>query len=237
MANQQPTGFENYPSQSERDGISDELPPPPQVAVTPYRPPVVASPSPPRGFGRRGLIGLVIGVPVAGVLGSVILSRGGASVEGSGWATEGTYDSGESNGYLDVGGEQYTASTPDGWESVGGSGDEAIVTNGNNRLLALAITDDGSQDVTDQLLDLVEEYRGKFKGSLGEPVDTSSTDVRRATLTATGSLDGKDARIRADLWIDSADNGLLVIQTLTARKGSRMATEAQSMADELSSGF
>ncbi len=237
MANQQPTGFENYPAQSPRDSVGDGLPSRPAPAeVTPHQAPVVFSPSPRSGLPRRGLIALAIGVPVAGVIGSMIFSRGVGS-EASGSATEGSDDSGGSDGYLDVGGEQYTTAIADGWESIGGSGEEAILTNGSNRLLALAITDDGSQDVTDYLLGLVEEYRDTFKGRLGQPVDTSSTDVRRATLAATGNLAGKDARIRADVWLDSSDNGLLVIQTLTARKGSRIATEAQSMADELSSGF
>lgn len=241
MTSQPPTGFENYPFQSERDGISDPAPAPP-AAVTPYRPPTVGAPPPPppSGFGRRGLLGIIVGVPVVVVLGGTIFRSGeelaaypDATASEPEWIDDEYYESGD---FLDVGG-QYSTQIREGWETVSPDGDTAILAQGSNRFLALAITYDGFQQATDQLLDLVEQYRGTFKGRLGEPIDTSSSNVRRATLTASGTVGGDDARLRADLWIDSDDNSLLVIQTLTARKGSRVAAEAQSMADELSSGF
>lgn len=238
MTSQPPTGFENYPFQGERDGISDPEPASP-AAVTPYQAPTAGPPpQPSRGLGRRGLLGLIIGVPVAGVLGSVVFRAGGgeAGAEATASATEWIDDDYDSGDYLDVGG-QYSAQIREGWESVTPDGDEAIVARGSSRVLALAVMHDGSQEVADQLIDLVEEYRGRFKGSLAEPLDTSSSDVRRATVTASGSVGGDAARLRADLWIDDEDNGLLVIQTLTARKGSKVAADAQAMADELSAGF
>ncbi|MCA0297116.1 MAG: hypothetical protein LCH96_17730 [Actinobacteria bacterium] len=237
MTSQQPTDFENYPVSRQPDAISD----PPPVAVTPYLPPSLSpAPQPSGGLGRRGLLGLLIGVPVAGLLGAAVFGAGAgegrpeATASASEWIGG---DDSESDSYIDVGGEQYTATIPDTWESINTEGDEVVVTRGNNRLLALAVTDDGARQVTDQLDELVAQYHGPFKGKLGEAVDTSSSDVRRATLTAKGTYNGAEARVRADLWIDGEDNGLLVIQTLTAGKDSKIAREAQAIADELSSDF
>lgn len=232
MAGQQHTGFETYPFDGEGERIADPDPAPPGQ-VTAYRAPQPTSPpgEPRGGIGRRALLGLIIAVPVAGAVGlAVSRSESGAATG------EATASAVPGSGYLDVGGGMYTAMVPEGWELDGS--DVAIVTRGNNRLLALDVSDDGSAEITDQLLDLVGEYRGTFKGALGEPVDTSSASVRRATLTADGTVGTDGARLRADLWIrDDEDGGLLVIQTLTARKGSRIAVESQSMADELSAGF
>lgn len=242
MTSQPPTDFENYPLQRERDGISDPAMPP-AAPLAPYRPPTVGpspQPQPSTGIGRRGVLSLIIGLPVAGVLGATLFSlsgEGASSGDATAEASEAIeIDPDESGDYVDLGG-QYSAQVPEGWESVTPEGDETVLVHGDNRLVALIVTPDGSQGVTDQLFDLVEEYRGRFSGDLPEPIDTLSSDVRRATLTTTGSVGGDGARLRADLWFDVADNGLLVIQTLTARKGSRIAAEAQAIADELTAGF
>jgi hypothetical protein len=132
-------------------------------------------------------------------------------------------------------GEYLSADLPEGWEVVEETADGLVIARGTNRVEARLVAPvDG--EVADALPALADEWRDRFVGDLGEAVDTTGDDyVARATLTATGTAGKRDARFRADLWqAGQADTALLIVQVLTAGKGSDAEAGAKAFAAELS---
>jgi hypothetical protein len=204
--------------------------------VTAYRAPDVMPP-PPSGGGssRRGVLGLLIALPVGAVVLSAMNARSDASPEG--WATT-SVDTGEDPDFIgdtiEVGG--HSADLPDGWSVDSDHADHVVVTNGANRLLAYSFTADPSDQATDLVSALVKRRQAGFTGKLGDPED-SSDDVQRATVKASGTFSKKPAKLTGRLWIDAEGAALLVVRILTAKSGSDIAQEAGDMTDALSSDF
>nr|WP_300145880.1 hypothetical protein [Propionicimonas sp.] len=233
--------FEVYPPAAE--AIEQPVPPEPtweqpgveppvqRYQVTPYVPP----PTPPRaGPSRRGVLGLVVAVPVVAVwLGSVNNSR--TSSYGEDEETDDGYLSSDDTtaGGATMWIRDDTFELPDGWEATQISDAEAVATNGASRVQAYRFDADAADSAADLVSALVSRRLGAFKGDLGKPVDEVDGDVQRATVKGSGKLSGKAARLVGTLWIDADGNALLVVKIVTARKGSDIAQEAQAIVDEL----
>jgi hypothetical protein len=226
VTSQPPTGFENYPDAATPLDTRTADPVPP-VAVLPHQP---APPSAPRRLSRRGLIGLGVGIPAAGLVGA-LLARGHAASSASGEATAEATAS--EDGMLWVG--EFSAGLPSGWRLSEEDGNLAV--RGANQVRATDTYDDGSQSLPDLLTRLVEENRGNFTGELGRARDLSNESVNHAGLAANGKLNNSAARLQADLWTDINGSGLLTIRVLTVEEGSAIAAQAQAIVDELSAGF
>lgn len=260
MTSQQPTQFENYPREPGDSApatpassvIPESTPPPvweqppvespaPVLPVSTYRAPQVSAPQTTSAEpSRRGALGL-FGALGVGVVVLVFASRAGTD-SGTGEDDSGNYipddsddsdDSGSSGETVDVG--DYSADVPDGWSSKSMSGDEAVFTHGSNWVWAYAFTADDGDQAVDKLPDLVRARAKKF--TLGDAEDDSGGDSQHAQLTGSGKISGKKARLNADLWIDSESSALLVIQALTGAEDSAAASDAQGIADSLSSDF
>lgn len=235
--------FEVYPPAAE-SGLADPPAPATQsweqpdtepaiqrYQVTPYVPP---PPIPSRaGSSRRGVLGLVVAVPVVAVwLGSVNNSR-----------TSMPYDEETDDGYLSPDDTTEDGATmwigddafelPGGWDVTQVSDTEAVATNGANRVQAYGFDADTADSAVDLVAALVSRRLGSFKGELGKPADESEDDVQRATVRASGKLSGKPARLIGTLWIDADGNALLAVKIVTAKKGSGIAEEAQGIVDLL----
>jgi hypothetical protein len=192
------------------------------------------------------VVSLLVAVPIGGLILATITKGFNSSRDGSAgewpsdWATPAGDDSGSggtgNSDTLEVG--QYSAQLPEGWSIESGTGDQVVASRGANRLLADTFTVDPDADRAIDLIGaLVKHRQGAFTGSLPSPTDFSSGDVQRAGLTAAGKVRGKPATLKAQLWIDAVGDALLVIETLVAKPGTKVAAEADGMVAELSEGF
>lgn len=214
-----------------------EQPDPPAASassVTSYPPP----PPPPLarpGLSRRDALGVIVGVPLAGIALVSLVSGGSVSVDEGGEVS--TYeDSSFGSSSIDIG--SYSVDVPDSWSQEWSDSGEAILTNGLNRVQLYNFTvNDG-----DQALDLVEGLvrqrmkAAKFAGTLGSAVDESDL-VQRASVTAGGKLGKKAARAIGQLWIDDVGDALLLVRILAAKEGSAVSEDAQTMVDQLEAEF
>ncbi|MGC3993839.1 MAG: hypothetical protein QM779_07000 [Propionicimonas sp.] len=247
MSDQEPNRFENYPAQTpEPSGTTDGQPAAgtgTPYHITPYHPPSVSAPSTASGTGRRNLLGLVIGVPVAlgviGWLGRASDSQGYDPYPEypGGFATEDDTGSetDEETPALAVG--PWAADVPDGWDLTSLSTDEAVSSHGANWVQAYAFTADEDDRASDLITALVRRRKATFEGDLSDPVSSMADGVQHATVSATGTVSGKKARLKGHLWIDLDAEALLVVRVLTAKSGSTTAEEAQAMVDQLAGEF
>ena len=246
---QPPVRYENYPPDD--SSTPDEHTP----VVRPYVPETVPPPPVSSGTSRRAVVGLVIGIPVAGIFFSAMAMNSNAW-NGSGNHfgypddsdntdnpddTDNSDDPGETGdpGSFDeefsVG--SYTATAPAGWTVYDDGSGTVEVTNGANRLTAVSIDTATSAFAVEEIAHLAKRHYVGFSGKIGAPVDRSSADLQHATMDGTGKFNGKTARLMVELWIDDEGSGLLVTRVLTAKVASAIAVEAQQMLDELSGDF
>jgi hypothetical protein len=173
-----------------------------------------------------------------GVAFLVVASRGGRGTEVDPSVDPYAEDPPDSGATVDVG--DYATELPDGWEytaTSNGSENQAVFTDGPNRVLAYAFAA-GDDDVATELLPaLVKRRLNGFAGTLGEPDDESGGGPQWARLLASGTLSGKRVRLIADLWLPTLGDALLTVQVLAAGEGSSIADAAQGIVDALSSGF
>ncbi len=248
MSTQPPVRFENYPpdDSASRPGSADEHTP----VVRPYVPDTIPPPPARDGNSRRTLIGLVVGIPVAGILLSVFAANGSSSPGPDGYLPdypEYTADPEYTEDPVDpvdaepveeefsVG--DYSATVPAGW-TVNDDGSGAVeVTKGANRLAAVSIETATSTLAVEEIARIAKPHHPGFKGKVGTPVDRSSAALQHATMDGTGTFKGKAARLLVELWIDEDGAGLLVARVLTAKVASAISRQAQGMVDELSGEF
>lgn len=244
MSTQPPVRFENYPPDDSagRSDLADEHTP----VVRPYVPDTIPPPPARDGNSRRTLIGLVVGIPVAGILLSVFAANGSPDPGPDGYLPD--YPSSEATAApvdpedaepveeeFSVG--DYSATVPAGWtvNDVGGGAVE--VTKGANRLVAVSIETATSTLAVEEIARIAKPHHPGFKGKVGTPVDRSSAALQHATMDGTGTFRGKAARLLVELWIDEDGTGLLVARVLTAKVASAISRQAQGMVDELSGEF
>ncbi len=248
---QPPVRFENYPP-------DDSATPDGSAQHTPVIQPFVPDPIPPpasggRASSRRTIIGLVIGVPVAGIILSAFAARSNRPVDDgtdppyfeddTDDSDDGSDDPG-SDGEGDPGSDgeeftvgEYTANAPAGWTVNDDSTDIVVLTKGANRLTAVSLDAGTSTLAVDDIAHLSKRHYAGFKGTVGDPVDRSSADLQHATMDGTGKFSGKAARLLVELWIDDEGSGLLIAIVLTAKVASVVAREAQGILQDLSEGF
>lgn len=247
MSSQPPTRYENYPPEQEgaplAGGLDDAVQPPVPV-VRPYVPEIVATPVA-RGIGRRGMIGLAIAVPLAGIIAIMVMDQAGSTEMGPfpedpGYSGEIPPDPQEeeppTETEVTVGGS-YSATVPAGWQYVEDDGGGIEFTKGTNRVSASSIEVPPATLAVDELEVLVKAHRLGFTGKLAAPVDHSAGDVARASMAGTGRFRGRTARLLAELWIDGTGSGLMTTRILTDPPSSAVAGEAQQMVDDMSRGF
>ncbi|HSK33198.1 MAG TPA: hypothetical protein VK903_06910 [Propionicimonas sp.] len=248
MSTQPPVRFENYPPDDSagRSDLADEHTP----VVRPYVPDTIPPPPARDGNSRRTLIGLVVGIPVAGIILSVFAANGSTTPGPDGYLpdyTEYTEDPEDPEAPVDpedaepveeefsVG--DYSATVPAGW-TVNDDGSGAVeVTTGANRLAAVSIETATSTLAVEEIARIAKPHHPGFKGKVGTPVDRSSAALQHATMDGTGTFRGKAARLLVELWIDEDGTGLLVARVLTAKVASAISRQAQGMVDEMSGEF
>lgn len=248
MTSEQPARFENYPP-TDLTGPSPDAPTfdpvvDPPITITPYVPPPVATTAS-AARGRRGFLGVLAagGLGIAGLAIVGTAANSGQPVEegpdpGT-WYTEAP-DPGEDDettGDETVWAGDYTLTLPAGWKVVSSIGDEAIVAQGRNRLLAWGFSVDETDRAVDLVSSLVNNRRGGFTGRLTPPDDLSDEDVQRARVTASGKAGKNAANLTGQLWIDSGGNALLVVTTVLAKAGSGITTAVDAMVEDLSGNF
>jgi len=210
--------------------------------VTAYRAPQVPPPSGGEGPNRRSVIGLVLGVPLAGFI-LAQWSRAAGRDAGDPWV-EGTgaddptddADQSDTGSSIEIG--AYTLNLPDGWSEQWLDSGEVALTNGSNRLQVLSFTANEGEAATDLVDGLVKRRlkASKFTGTLGRPLDQSD-GVDRALVKAVGKVGKKKATLVGQLWIDDVADALLLVRVLTAKNGTPVADDAQSMVDDLEGQF
>ena len=236
---QPPVRYESYPPDD--SATADDHTP----VVRPYVPDAIPPPPATEGTSRRTVVGLVIGLPVVGIILSAIASGNSAGRTGGMGAdlpedpyteyTEDPVDPGSFDEEFSVG--SHTATAPSGWTVHDDGSGTVEVTNGANRLTAVSIDTATSTLAVEEIAHLAKRHHGGFTGKLGDPVDRSSADVQHATIDGTGKFQGKAARLMVELWIDDEGSGLLVVRVLTAKVASVISTEAQEMLEEMSGDF
>jgi hypothetical protein len=240
---QPPVRYENYPPDGSTTpaGSTDENTP----VVRPYLPATIPPTPPSDGSTRRTVLGLVIGIPLVGLLFSAVGFNGNRS------GPDPTFGQDPGVNYPDMNGPNpenadptqmsigpYYASVPAGWTSIDdGSGTTAEVTNGANRLTAVSIETATSSIAVEDIARQSSGLYPGFTGKISDPVDRSSANLQHATMDGTGRYQGKAARLMVELWIDDNGSGLVVARVLTAKVSSRISTEAQEMLEELSGNF
>lgn len=237
---QPPVRYENYPpDDTSPPSLTDEQVP----TVRPYVPEAIPAPQGGYGTPRRSVVSLVIGVPLALVLFSAVASSGNSiGTMGDDYpfaeaTAEETEDSGqgtdESGGWMfSVGG--HSASAPEGWTVTEDGGDVVRVTKGTNLLTAVSLELAASSVAVEEVPHLAKKWHAGFTGKIGTPVDRSSAERQHATMDGHGKYRGKAARLLAELWVDDAGMGLLVVRILTAKPNAPASVEAQGIVDELS---
>ena len=247
MSDQNPTQFENYPTEPGDMGAVTEPGPGASSAplVVPAPPAQIADWSADTeksdGTARRVVIGSIVGIVALGFIGSVSRNSGdGESSEVSFTAAapeETIYEyeeEPESGTPLELGG--YAATLPDGWTLDNTSDQLGVATCGTNRVL-VRLLDNSGLSATERITGAMKGRLGSFKGSLDEPEDVSFGSTDAARIVGTGKIGKTAARLIGQLWVDADYNSLLVVQTLTAKPDSERALQAQDIADQLSSNF
>lgn len=237
---QPPVRYENYPPDDSATP-GEDLP-----VVRPYVPDTIPPPPASAGTSRRAVVGLVIGLPVAGIILSAMAmnsNSGGRTGDLGGDLPEDPYteytedpaDPGSYDEAFSVGG--YTASAPSGWTVHHAGSGTVEVTNGANRLTAVSFDTGTSTLAVEEIVRLARTHRASFSGKIADPVDRSSADLQHATMDGMGKFTGKAARLMSELWIDEEGSGLLVVRILTAKVTSVISVQAQEMLEELSGDF
>jgi hypothetical protein len=237
---QPPVRYENYPPDD--SATPDETVP----VVRPYVPDTIPPPPASVGTSRRAVVGLVIGLPVAGIILSAMAmnssssdrmgTNGGDLPEAS--YTEYTEEPADPGSYgeeFSVG--SYTATAPSGWTVHDDGSGTVEVTQGANRLTAVRFDTATSTLAFEEIVHLAKTHRAGFSGKIADPVDRSSANHQHATMDGTGKFRGKTARLMNEVWIDDVGSGLLVVRILTAKAASVISTEAQEMLEQLSKDF
>jgi hypothetical protein len=137
---------------------------------------------------------------------------------------------------LMVGG-RYAVTVADGWDYTPDGDGGLEFTKGANTLSASVVDVPPSTLAIDDIAALVKRHHKGFTGKIDRPVDRSTDHLQRASMSGTGKFRGRAAKLLAELWIDDTGSGLLVTRVLTARAGSTIAVQAQTMTDELSTNF
>ena len=219
MSTQPPTRFENYPPERRDayEGTSTDRPADPALVVRHYVPRELPARPGDAPSSRRTVISLLIAAPIAVLIGVDWLN--GDNPEDP---RNGTYPWDPS---VQASGE--ATSTGGGVE----------FTSGANRLTASSIEVPPATRATDQLAVLAKGHRKGFTGKIGRPVDDSTADVQRASMTGSGTFKGKAATLLAELWIADSGSGLLITRIVTARPDAEILEQAQAMVDELTKDF
>jgi len=244
---QPPVRYENYPPDDTATpaGSPDEHTP----VVRPYVPATIPLPPTSGGTSRRTVVGLVIGIPVAGIiLGAMAMNSNARNGSGTGFDNPdntdnpdnsddpyGTGDPGSFDEEFSVG--SYSSTAPAGWTVHDDGSGTVEVTNGANRLTAVSIDTATSTLAVEEIAHLAKRHYAGFTGKIGDPVDRSSAELQHATMDGTGKFQGKAARLMVELWIDEEGSGLLVARVLTAKVASVISAEAQEMLEDLSGDF
>jgi hypothetical protein len=240
LVTQPPVRYENYPPDDSE--TPDETVP----VVRPYVPDTIPPPPASVGTSRRAVVGLVIGLPVAGIILSAMAVNssstgrmgdmgGDLPADPSTEFTEEPDDPGSFGEDISVG--SYTATAPSGWTVHDDGSGTVEVTNGANRLAAASFDTGTSTLAVEEIVHLAKTHRAGFSGKIADPVDRSSANHQHATMDGTGKFRGKAARLMSEVWIDDAGTGLLVVRILTAKAASVISTEAQEMLEQLSKDF
>jgi hypothetical protein len=189
------------------------------------------------------MVGLVIGIPVAGIILSAMAMNSNSSDRmgtNGGDLPEATYteytedpaDPGSFGEEFSAG--NHTATAPSGWTVHDDGKGTVEVTNGANRLTAVSFDTGTSTLAVEEITHLAKGHRAGFSGKIADPVDRSSADLQHATMDGTGKFTRKAARLLEELWIDDRGSGLLVVRILTAKAASVISNEAQEMLEQLS---
>jgi hypothetical protein len=237
---QPPVRYENYPPDDSATP-GEDLP-----VVRPYVPDTIPPPPASVGTSRRTVVGLVIGLPVAGIILSAMAMNSNAPDRTGGMEgdlpeasyteyTEEPADPGSYDEEFSVG--SYTATAPSGWTVHDDGSGSVEVTSGANRLTAVSFDTGTSALAVEEIVHLAKSHREGFSGKIADPVDRSSGKFQHATMDGTGKFTGKAARLMGEVWIDDAGSGLLVVRILTAKVASAISVEAQEMLEQLSKDF
>ncbi|MGV8909503.1 MAG: hypothetical protein ACOH1Y_11010 [Propionicimonas sp.] len=186
---------------------------------------------------RRAVIGSLFAVGAAGLLGctAVSTSTDQASPD-SGEDPLGDPTDESTPGFEIVVGD-YSATVADGWTSVDDGKGGVVVTNGPNRLTVVSVTLAKGARAVDEIAALARSHADGFLGTFADPVDRSSAEVGRASVSATGKYQGLAGRLLCELWIDATGFALLTTRTLTAKASTLISEQAQEMVDEFSVDF
>jgi len=236
VSSQPPTRYENYPPEQDVPASRLEDPPPHSgPVVRAYAPPTITTPGAP--VGRRTVVGLVLALPIVGILWSWMIGDEGGFTRP---ADPGGAPSGDSTDSapkkLMVGG-RYAVTVADGWAYTPDGAGGLEFTKDANALSASAVEVPPSTLAIDHIATLAEHHHEGFAGKIDDPVDRSTNQLRRASMAGTGKFRGKAARLLAELWIDDAGSGLLVTRLLTVAPASTITVQAEAMTDELSTNF
>jgi hypothetical protein len=237
VSSQPPTRYENYPPEPglPAEGLEDPAPHSGSV-VRAYAPPTITA-SAGAPVGRRAVVGLVLAVPIAGILWLSVIGDDGpftsTAVPGDAPSSDSTASTPKQ---LMVGG-RYAVTVADGWDYTPDGDGGLEFTKGANTLSASVVDVPPSTLAIDDIAALVKRHNKGFTGKIDRPVDRSTDHLQRASMSGTGKFRGRAAKLLAELWIDDTGSGLLVTRVLTARAGSTIAVQAQTMTDELSTNF
>jgi hypothetical protein len=233
MTDRHPTRFENYPPETPVPFAgADPAPATPTVLSAPPLPEEPARAQSRRAV-VRGLLTLVIAVPVVGALGLRAFSPSDTSDSGT---ETGAAEPMDDPSAFTVG--DYGGPVPRGWELVDDGSGDAVLVNGANRVTVQSWPpDSGDAWPADDITGAVNRAGTGFKGTLGKPVNESTGTRTLATLSGKGTFQGLPAREFAELWLDDNDTYLLIITVLTAEEGSATARQATDIAWNLTSGL
>lgn len=215
--------FENYPPAPTIPGPDDLVADPFGGTVAPAKP--YSIPPQTGGTSRRTMLAGTIGVAVAIGLGIYVVGD------------EDDRDPAVRADLILVAGHEI--SVPLNWKyEVSAEGDTATLTRAGNVVKIVAVgLFDGEQAIdvirgrTSEVVPVT--YTGR---TFQEPVDSSSGDYDRATLTGAAELHGAHVRILANLWLDDGD-GLIAVRLLTEASDSSYTTEAADIVRALGEDF
>jgi hypothetical protein len=187
---------------------------------------------------RRALVGSLFAVGAVGFLGcSAPTSGSNQSSVDDGEDPLGGDPTDESTPGFEIAVGDYSATVADGWKSVDDGKGGVVVTSGANRLTVASVTIPKTALAVDEIAGLARSHADGFIGRFAQPVDRSSADVKRASVSGTGKFEGAAARLMCELWIDATGFALLTTRILTAKPDSVISEQAQEMVDELSVDF
>ena len=236
MSTQPPVRFENYPPDPDetREGMpgTDD----PHPVVRPYVPATIPDPAT-TSTSRRMVIGLVIGIPIAGFLLSAIAAHDNSDGGFGGDFTQATASATQAPDGQTIAVGDYSSNLPEGWTVTEDGNGIVEVMNGANRLTAVLIGTEADTAAVEEIARLAERHYSGFAGKISDPVDRSSADLQHATMDGTGTFGGVAARLLVEVWINDAGLGLLIARVMTARASSPVSAEAQELVEALSGDF